>query len=381
MHPEFGDFDNSERDPTKVEREPAPTMIVVGRGAVGKMITEVADKHGQRCLNLSHQEILHQKLSPDTPLILAIPNQAVGPFMTKLLQANPHAELPVIVLLQNGVGVVEQAWEAARELDDRRQLRIVRASLFTQVSLENDQPHYNPEKLRIALALADGSPDDLTTAAQQLFVSGFDVLTKETRPDGTEKEFDYKALEWLKLLLNSIGSTLMFFAADAEHDWTFAELMANPDIFKFEVRALNDRLRLLRKAGIELPNIPWAKTSFLPLLAKLEHVQSVAPIRRAVARFLGKQRNNRPSAATARVATWTENQEGVNLDEAKHYFSAWVSLAREFQHDLYPIPRVDATMVSILRQITMPQFPNHIVPAEMTLEEKLDKFKEVAETY
>lgn len=371
MNPEIGNFVYQEFDSTQVEVEPKPTMVVVGRGAVGRMIAEAAGNQSVHCELVSHDDVLKQRLTPEIPIVLAIPNYAVESFITSLLRANPDGALPVIVLLQNGVGVVEKAQQAAKALDDSRRLPVVRASVFTQVSLNEDRPQYNSEKLRIALAPAGCSVGELYAIAASFEAIGFAVRTGEKRRGKSEKLFDYRGLEWLKLLLNSIGSLSIFLAAGKE-PVSLGELLSNEQIFALEIRAFIDRRRLLNKLqqqkGIQIPNIDWSHPILLKAMKFLKYGGSVGPIREMAAGILSAQRNDRPSAASERVKVWNPAEPDQSLDEANSYFRAWLDLADWLGE---PHPPVDLMMVNIMRNIKAGHMGDReIIPVQMSLEEK-----------
>lgn len=325
-------------------------VLIVGRGAIGRMFEErmsgalagvdaetVHEKHADVQV-ISHQEITPEFIATADVIILATPNHSVKTLIAEVLEKT-EGDVPVILLLQNGVGVVEQAHEAQQKDQQHRELPLIRASVFTQVSKVGGSLVYNDQKLRIALANAGCTQPQLDMVKGRLEQAGFSVLTGETQKDGSEKPFGYKELEWVKLLANMIGATSTITGLSPK------ETFADKELFAIELDAFLDRLELLRVAKIDLPDIGWIKTSIFPIFTVVSKFGRHSSIVRSLfASIIAKQRNNQPSAA------WSRVEANGDVEEAIHYFTAWTDKARSIEGGMQPVSKLDGAMTLLLRQ-------------------------------
>lgn len=222
-------------------------------------------------------------------IVLATPNP-VGEAVKDIAQT---ASRPfVLILPQNGVGVVEQA----RAVVDKNMVPvIVRASLFTPVNEKEGGVFYNQKKLRIAVALENASNKSQLAGVEQLFkAAGFEVVAVE----------DYESMEWTKLLANCLGSTSTVTGLPPSETFT------DPDLFALEIRGLKDRIRIIENQGISVADIPWIKP--LRLLKSIPEGLPYLP-RWVIAEFIAAGRDNLPSAAARKI------EEGGYPAEAVEY--------------------------------------------------------------
>ncbi|MCA9373394.1 hypothetical protein KC921_04855 [Candidatus Woesebacteria bacterium] len=337
---------SNELEPVRIQ------TLIIGRGAVGSMFQRElsgsqqksetpATKEQQADVQIiSHREITPATLASAELIILATPNHSVEEMITEILE-RAEGELPPILLIQNGVGVVEKAHAAQLAIEatgrPHQELHLIRASVFTQVSQTDDELAYNDKKLRIALANAGCTQLQLSMVKTLLEQAGFQVLTGEKQKNGAEDAFDYKELEEMKLLANMIG------ASSTVTGMSPKETFADPDLFDIELEAFSDRLDLLRVKNKNLLDIGWIKTSFFPMFKAVSKLGRHSGIVRSLfALVIAKQRNNQPSAA------WSRVEVNGDITEAIHYFSAWSEISASVPDEDRPALRLDRAMVNIL---------------------------------
>jgi len=257
--------------------------------------------------------VLQQENRPDA-LILATTNPT-----DKLLDVikNNVGDRPLTLILpQNGVDVVGKAQQALAG----KNVTLIRASMFSPVDTNPDGSiKYNKDKLRIGLSLTYDNPDQASDKdkaelqkAKALFErSGFDAKTFE----------DYKAMEWTKLLLNSIGSTSEVTGLTPE------ETFSDPKLRKIELQAIADRLRIMRAAGIKYEKIHWGGAHMLPLLDKpvIKQFRNHWPLAGFITDLIASGRENKPSASGQRIL------KGAMPDETEipYYHQPFIDLAKE----------------------------------------------------
>ncbi len=307
---------------------PIKNVLIIGTGAIGSMFgAELAKKNDQLDVTLSsHVNISTELLIGTDVIILTTPNHSVKQMVVELLAKIPDAvELPTLVLIQNGVGVVEQAYLAlAESTNPDRRLSIVRASVFTQVTKKGDQLDYNAEKLRVALSPIQCDQADYQRV--QMLFSSADFQTQRYE--------NYQSLEWTKLLFNTLGTTSMI--TGLPPSITFADT----ELYRLEMNAFAQRCKILRQCSIPIAKIDWVKTQMLPALEIVRHISFFKPARKALAGIISKQRNDQPSAA------WQKVEVGGDLSEAIQYHQAFIDLAE--QNDI-EAPALDLAIVSLLR--------------------------------
>ncbi|MBP9781685.1 hypothetical protein KBC89_03450 [Candidatus Woesebacteria bacterium] len=324
---------------------PIKSVLIIGTGAIGSMFeAEFSQKNEQLDVAfLSHETIPAEVLANAEVIILTTPNHSVKRMVVELLNKIPDtAELPMLVLIQNGVGVVEQAHLAlAESTNPDRRLSIVRASVFTQVTKKGDQLDYNAEKLRVALSPIGCSPEDFRRAGQLFLFANFQTRNYE----------NYQSLEWTKLLFNTLGTTSMI--TGLPPSITFAD----KELYQLEMNAFAQRCNILRQCGIPIAQIDWVKTQMLPALEIVRHISFFKPARKALAGLISNQRNDQPSAA------WHKVEEGGDLAEAIHYHQALIDLAEQNSMEA---PTLDLAIVSLLRE----QAANKLDLQDLTPEER-----------
>lgn len=246
---------------------------------------------------------------------------AANPNLTAVLLATPRpvtsvvSELAqvqgdniVVVLLQNGVDVIDEAKAALG--DEARRFHLIRGSVFTVVGEDKGGAiRYNKNRKRIAIAAdpADEAAGEMQPTIVTLMTdAGFRVASCR----------DAESLEWTKLMMNVIGSTGVITG------FTPRETFTDPYLFALEMRALKDRMMLLQAVGISLQHLGFSGLEPAVILSLARYLPEYPPsfIRSKVAEFIAQERDNRPPANAEKV--WL----GL-VSEVKFYHQPFVELS------------------------------------------------------
>lgn len=216
-------------------------------------------------------------------IIVATPNPAAEILE---IMAEEIKKPVIIVLPQNGIGVAPEAQKIFKAKNISN-IEIIRASLFTTASMnKNGEAVYNPRKLRIALAPVADSPirKNISRLKDLFEKAGFEVALFD----------NYKSMELTKLVVNGLGSTA------AITGFTLKETFEDKRLFELEMKALKDRLRIMKAENIPFAQIPWSNISLLPVLSNLPE-SILKKARGIIAGFIVKGRENTPPAAARKI--------------------------------------------------------------------------------
>lgn len=245
-------------------------------------------------------------------LFLATPN----PIDESLKQIAEHAQSPLtLVLLQNGVGATAVAQKILE--NSRHKITLIRASLYTPVSYgQEGELVYDHKKKRVAIAPVkkegEEPNDSLIRTENLLLAAGFDVRV----------ESDHGLLEWTKVFANGVGATA------AITDLSPAETLLDPEVSDAEFAAVQERLRILRKAGKKPLNL-WGIRQ-LRLLARVPRfvVRDRGILgetfRGFIAKKFAKERNNQPPAAARQIT------QGLPIESTKAYHRPFIDLGEKY---------------------------------------------------
>lgn len=245
-----------------------------------------------------------------TTVLLATP-RPVTEVVRELVQV--QGDNIVVVLVQNGVDVIDEAKEALG--DEAARFHLIRGSVFTVVGEDHGGAiRYNERKKRIALA-ADPT-DEAARKMQPTIVTlmadaGFRVASCR----------DAESLEWTKLMTNVTGSTGVITG------FTPRETFTDPYLFALEVRALKDRMMLLQEVGIPLQYLGFSSLEPAILLSLARYLPEYPPsfIRSKFAGFIAQERDNRPPANAEKV--W----QGMP-SEVEFYHRPFLELSNPLKH-------------------------------------------------
>lgn len=236
-------------------------------------------------------------------VIVATPNPA-----TEILEviAEEIKKPAIIVLPQNGINIVQNAEKIFKKRDISH-ICLVRASLFTTVSLNKDRGAiYNANKLRIAIAPVKDSPAKTKILGLKgLFEkAGFEVAIFD----------DYRSMELTKLVVNGLGSTA------AITGLTFKETFKDERLSELEMRALKDRLTIMQAENTPFAKIPWSNISLLPIF-RIIPIMILKKFRILIAELIAKGRENILPAAARKIA------EG-RITELTYYHKPFLDLGK-----------------------------------------------------
>lgn len=285
-------------------------VTIVGYGATGRLYYQYLNSLPLQNLDV----IVHKNLPPDNPkslerllerqsqlLILATQNP-IDNVINKISQLVHDGT--TIVLPQNGVDVVGKALTAFDATG--KNIHLVRASLMTTVAQDNSGKLAYSKKRKPRIAFAQVTPGNEVIAVEQLFQSaGFDTMVCH----------DYIAMEWTKLLTNTIGSTAVVTGLSVR------DTFKDKELFKKELRGLKDRLMILQAAGIRLADLPGVPIEMFKLIQKvpIEVLLLLTPLRNQFAEYIAKQRNNLPPASQKQL------KDG-KIPEAIYYHLPFIQL-------------------------------------------------------
>jgi ketopantoate reductase len=253
--------------------------------------------------------VLRQQENRPQALILATTNHSADELLD-IIAKNVGDRPLTLILPQNGIEVSEKALKILTG----KNVTLIRASLFSPVSTqENGSIKYNPEKLRIGLALmlGEGVAFDkdkdatLQKTAAMFKESGFDVKTFNA---------DYENLEWTKLVLNAMAST------GGVTGYTPEQTLNDSELYALEMKATADRLKILQAAGIDYLRFDWGGANLLPLTSKPSVRKIFKPL---IKHFIIKGRENKPSGA------WLNIMAG-KLTELIYYHQPFIDKAKEY---------------------------------------------------
>lgn len=282
---------------------PFKSVAVIGQGQIGTMLRERLQTVDQLVeSSFAGRGQIERVMAGHPDVVIAATPYPVKEVVSEI---SKYATFPyILVLPQNGVGVVEQA---ATALQNPYLPTIVRASLFTTVNGVS----YNPDKLRIALAARREVEEMLTLPrVARLFRDlGFKVVTTD----------NYQAQEWTKLLTNTVGST------STVTGLTPLETFSDKELFDLELRGLRDRINVMETSSINLLDIPWAKTQLLRLAAKRLPDKLPNQVRGIIAKAIAGSRENMPSAASRKI------MEGKKPTEVLEYHRPYTLFGRQYR--------------------------------------------------
>jgi len=213
-------------------------------------------------------------------------------------------KLPDIILSQNGFKAGEEARSTIDEIFHIKPnpLHIIRIVLFNAVKeVENAGNRIIEYKLPVRIAFSVFEGEEKTEDLEEIFTKAHIEFTKVSQKD-------VKNMEYLKLFTNLVG--IPSFARGLD----IYEGLKNKEVFKEEVQALKEFIKVVRAKGgrfLNFPHYPIGSFAFL-----VEHIPLVllVPFHSIVARLVLKIRGTK---------------EKENIDEIDYYTGAVVELGRE----------------------------------------------------
>jgi 2-dehydropantoate 2-reductase len=258
--------------------------LIFGAGAVGGFLGARLALNGHHTTLLarpskaatwkSHEETLPKpnviddlRQAPAVPppdiILLTVKTYDVEVAAEQIQQAFPKP-IP-IVCFTNGVG--SEALLSNHLVD----YSIIPATLTTAVQLSQDQAVYI-ERER-GLGFASSHPKVAS------------IIADFKQAGMTVRRYDDAArMKWSKLLTNIVSN-----ATSAILSWPPRQIFQHQDIYRIEVEALRETVRVMRKVGTKPQNLPGVPVSLLSSAIFLPHWMFQGILRRIVSRGRGKK--------------------------------------------------------------------------------------------
>jgi ketopantoate reductase len=281
--------------PTSEVLAPFRSVIVWGLGQTGRLFfNEASSIDGLNVLGKTRSAYINNHPGSEKRLP-PVDTEAIKPDVYILTVANPAdialseiaeavsstKSIPLIVLTQNGVDVVPKAQSVLAD----KSVSIIRASLFTAVSGDSKDLHYDPNKLRIAISQVSGQGFE---AASHMFEAmNFKV---QLCPD-------YIPMEWTKLLINTIGTTGTITGLP------IAETFADQDLFRLELKGIKDRMAIMRAMGYSIVDFSQIgiPTKLLTSIMRHAPAGALGAFRNQIGKLIAGERSGIPPSAFTRI--------------------------------------------------------------------------------
>jgi len=189
---------------------------------------------------------------------------------------------PSLLLSQNGIEAGDEAKSVLKEIfkDEAEKIQIIRISLFNPVSKEiSGDKVFITYSLPVKLAMAKFSGKGNEKEIFEVFKrAGFEVELIS--------EKDAKNMEYSKLFLNLIGM------ASATRNLSVFEGFSNKEVFKEEVLALREYIKVVKKSGGKFLNFKGYSVKFFSLIFSLP-IFLLLPFRKFLALKIEKGREKK----------------------------------------------------------------------------------------
>lgn len=221
----------------------------------------------------------------------------------------PEPYFPTLVLSQNGITAGEDALNALREVfgPDYKKIRVIRLILLNPVDRKKvDEKIYITYSLPIRICFGKISgPGNLQDIALIFKEAEFEV--KQFPPE------EIKNLEFSKLFLNLIGM------ASASQGFSIKQGFQNSEIFREELRALKEYIKIVRASGGEFLNLLNYPVRLLTFLFDILPTDFFLPFKNYFAGLMSRGRKGKVK----------------DLTEIKYYNGAVVNLGRKIGTPTY----------------------------------------------
>ena len=213
-----------------------------------------------------------------------------------------NEKIPALFISQNGIDALSEARQALKEVfgEESESIQMIRCILFNPIDSghkENKAYIRYSLPIRIAVSKAQGY-GDIKNFVEIFKSAGFKVS------EFSEK--NAKNLEFSKLFLNLIGM------ASASHGFSIRDGFKNKEIFKEEVQALKEYIKVVKKSHGKFLNFPHYPVKFLSIFIELTPMFLLMPIRNILSGFISKGRGGKPK----------------DLDEVDYYNGGVVKLGK-----------------------------------------------------
>lgn len=194
-----------------------------------------------------------------------------------------NEKIPAIFISQNGINALSETRQALKEIfrKEAENIQIIRCILFNPIDSghkENKVHIRYSLPIRIAVSKAQGY-GDIKKFVEIFKSAGFKV--------NEFSEKNAKNLEFSKLFLNLIGM------ASASHGFSVRDGFKNKEIFKEEVEALKEYIKVVKKSYGKFLNFSHYPIKFLSIFIELTPIFFLIPIRNILSGFISKERGGK----------------------------------------------------------------------------------------
>jgi len=194
-----------------------------------------------------------------------------------------NEKIPALFISQNGINALSEARQALKEVfgKEAENIQIIRCILFNPIDSghkENNIYIRYSLPIRIAVSKAQGY-GDIKKIVETFKSAGFEVS------EFSEK--NAKNLEFSKLFLNLIGM------ASASHGFSIRDGFKNKEIFKEEVQALKEYIKVVKKSHGKFLNFSHYPVKFLSIFIELTPIFFLMPVRNILSGFISKERGGK----------------------------------------------------------------------------------------
>lgn len=242
-----------------------------------------------------------QEINPD--IIFLATKNPVSPVVKYYFEKFKGKKVPVLFLSQNGIEALEDSKKALEEIfrEQASKVKIIRCVLFNPIDQRKENNNtYIKYSLPIRLAISEAQGQtDIKEFIKVLRKAGFKV-----------KEFPQKHaknLEFSKLFLNLTGM------ASASHNLSIKDGFKNKEIFKEELRALKEYIKVVKKSNSKFLNFSNYPVKLLSVLFSLIPEFVLVVFRNVLANIISRGRAGKLK----------------DLDEIDYYNGAVVKLGKK----------------------------------------------------
>ncbi|TAM62068.1 ketopantoate reductase family protein [bacterium] len=263
-------------------------VYVVGAGAVGRYLGDLLSGHGGEVL-YAPRAIEEVTLVENVDLALVAVKAFDTPSAVATLRRALGATLAATILsVQNGVGNEEQLAQAFGAD------AVAAGALTVPVQFDGERAHAAGGG---GLGIAPVGGGSINWLLATFGAAGLQVRSYA----------DYRALKWSKLLINMMAN-----ATCAILDSLPANLVKHPGAFRVEVHALREALRVIRRQGIALTDLPCYPVRTLAAVLRLPS----AAARLLLASRVAGARGEKPPSLLADLRAGRQRSEVTALNGA-----------------------------------------------------------------
>lgn len=281
-----------------IGREKEIEMIKGGRLYLEKKEEKPEKFEGKVIKDIEFEE----GLEPDF-IFITTKNPVSSPIKYYYQKFKNKEKIPTLLISQNGIAAIEDAQKSLKEIfgNQSEKVRLIRIILFNPVErkeLEDRVYLRYSLPIRIAIAKVSG-PGDIEDIVEIFKKACFEI--KGFPPE------EAKNLEFSKFFLNLIGM------AAASQGFSIEEGFKNKEVFKEEVEALREYIKIVKTLEGKFLNFPHYPVKILTILVSWLPMVFLSALRNILAGLISEGRGGKPK----------------DLDEIDYYNGAVVNLGKK----------------------------------------------------